>query len=329
MAWSIRHRVLGGPVTGPSKRSLVAVVAAALSMGLGACSSDDSSTAEPTGPAKVQPPAILQAGTLKICAPNDGTPPNVYHDESGELIGSEVDLGKALAAQMGLKPQFVESAFAAVIPTLQAKQCDVIMAQLYIKPEREAVVDFVPYVYSGTGIAVAKDKPADVTGLDDSLCRHKKGHGGRRDHGRVPGDGTVRQVHRRRQTRCRCQPQQSGRRVAAAAAERTGRRVHGHGRDARLLPDQDWRQDPDGRRTVRHDQDRRSHAQGRHGAARRHRFRARRTGEQRHLRQDPRRVGHVRPQHPEIASRNRLRCNSTGSSSGSRCSLPAMRFSTG
>ncbi|KMO77873.1 ABC transporter substrate-binding protein [Mycolicibacterium obuense] len=155
------------------KRSLVAVLAASLSAGLGACSSDDSSTAEPTGPAKVQPPAILQAGTLKICAPNDGTPPNVYHDESGELVGSEVDLGKALATQMGLKPQFVESSFAAVIPTLQAKQCDVIMAQLYIKPEREAVVDFVPYVYSGTGIAVAKEKPADVTGLDDSLCGKK------------------------------------------------------------------------------------------------------------------------------------------------------------
>ncbi|WP_240431072.1 ABC transporter substrate-binding protein [Mycobacterium kyogaense] len=172
MAWSTRHDVWEDPMA-RWKRSLVAVLAASLSVGLGACSSDDSSTAEPTGPAKVQPPAILQAGTLKICAPNDGTPPNVYHDESGELVGSEVDLGKALAAQMGLKPQFVESSFAAVIPTLQAKQCDVIMAQLYIKPEREAVVDFVPYVYSGTGIAVAKEKPADVTGLDDSLCGKK------------------------------------------------------------------------------------------------------------------------------------------------------------
>ena len=75
--------------------------------------------------------------------------------------------------QLGLKPDFVESAFAAVIPTLQAKQCDVIMAQLYIKPEREKVVDFVPYVYSGTGIAVSKERPADITGMDDSLCGKK------------------------------------------------------------------------------------------------------------------------------------------------------------
>jgi polar amino acid transport system substrate-binding protein len=158
------------------KIALIAALAGITVAAAAACSSSDSSesaSSQPTGPAKVAPPAVLQAGTLKICAPNDGTPPNVYHDASGELVGSEVELGKALAAELGLKADFVESAFSAVIPTLQAKQCDVIMAQLYIKPEREKVVDFVPYVRSGTGIAVAKNSPADVTGLDDSLCGKK------------------------------------------------------------------------------------------------------------------------------------------------------------
>lgn len=156
------------------KTALIGIVVGALAMVLPGCSSSsDDAASSPTGPAKVAPPAILQAGTLKICAPNDGTPPNVYHDETGDLVGAEVDLGKALASEMGLKPDFVQSAFAAVIPTLQAKQCDVIMAQLYIKPEREKVVDFVPYVFSGTGIAVSKDKPAAITGMDDSLCGKK------------------------------------------------------------------------------------------------------------------------------------------------------------
>jgi polar amino acid transport system substrate-binding protein len=157
------------------KKTVIAgVVAGSVALALSGCSSSsDGSTPAVTGPAKVAPPAILQAGTLKICAPNDGTPPSVYHDETGALVGSEVDLGKALAAQLGLKPDYVQSAFAAVIPTLQAKQCDVIMAQLYIKPEREQVVDFVPYLYSGTGIAVSKERPADITGMDDSLCGKK------------------------------------------------------------------------------------------------------------------------------------------------------------
>jgi polar amino acid transport system substrate-binding protein len=154
------------------KIAIACVIAGAVALS-GCSSSSDESTGTSTGPAKVAPPAILQAGTLKICAPNDGTPPSVYHDETGALVGSEVDLGKAIAAKLGLKPDFVESAFAAVIPTLQAKQCDVIMAQLYIKPEREKVVDFVPYVYSGTGIAVSKESPANITGMDDSLCGKK------------------------------------------------------------------------------------------------------------------------------------------------------------
>ena len=154
------------------------VIAAALStlalaLAVSGCSSSDESSPAPTGPAKVAPPALLQANTLKICSPNDGTPPNVYHDETGKLVGAEVELGEALAAQMGLKADFVESSFAAVIPTLQAKQCDVIMAQLYIKPEREKVVDFVPYLYSGTGIAVSEQHPVAITGLDDSLCGKK------------------------------------------------------------------------------------------------------------------------------------------------------------
>ncbi|MCV7347460.1 ABC transporter substrate-binding protein [Mycolicibacterium rhodesiae] len=157
-----------------STRTRAAIaVGAALAAALTGCSSDSTDAAAPTGPAKVAPPAILQAGTLKVCAANDGTPPSVYHDETGALVGSEVDLAKALAGQLGLKPDFVESAFTALIPTLQAKQCDVIMAQLYIKPEREKVVDFVPYVYSGTGIAVSKEHPAAITGMDDSLCGKK------------------------------------------------------------------------------------------------------------------------------------------------------------
>jgi polar amino acid transport system substrate-binding protein len=74
----------------------------ALALAMSGCSSSSESSPAPTGPAKIAPPAVLEAGTLKICAPNDGTPPNVYHDETGKLVGAEVDLGEALAAQVGL-----------------------------------------------------------------------------------------------------------------------------------------------------------------------------------------------------------------------------------
>ncbi len=155
-----------------NKSALVAAAAVATVL-TGCSSTDNADEAKPVSEPKVAPPAVLQPGTLKICAANDGAPPSVYYDENGELIGSEVDLGKGIAAQLGLQAEFVQVGFAALIPTLQAKQCDVIMAALYIKPEREAIVDFVPYLYSGTGIAVSKNDPADITGMDDSLCGKK------------------------------------------------------------------------------------------------------------------------------------------------------------
>jgi polar amino acid transport system substrate-binding protein len=158
------------------KNTVVTAIAgavASIALVVSGCSSSPESTPTGSGPAKVAPPAILQAGTLKVCAPNDGTPPSVYHDDAGNLVGSEVDLANAIANKLGLKPQMVQSGFAAVIPTLQAHQCDVIMATLYIKPEREQVVDFVPYLYSGTAVAVSKEHPAEITGMDDSLCGKK------------------------------------------------------------------------------------------------------------------------------------------------------------
>ena len=159
------------------KNTLVTAIAASVAsiaaLVLSGCSSSPESAPTSGSPAKVAPPAIISAGTLKVCAPNDGTPPSVYHDATGNLVGSEVDLANALANKLGLQPQMVQSGFAAVIPTLQAHQCDVIMATLYIKPEREQVVDFVPYLYSGTAVAVSKEHPAAITGMDDSLCGKK------------------------------------------------------------------------------------------------------------------------------------------------------------
>src|SRR5688500_13233805 len=126
------------------KTAFIATAGVAALLTVSCSSSETSEQSTASGPPKVAPPVILQADTLKVCAANDGAPPSVYYDESGALIGSEVELAKAIAAQMGLKAQFVETGFAALIPTLQAKQCDVIMSALYIKPEREAIVDFVP-----------------------------------------------------------------------------------------------------------------------------------------------------------------------------------------
>ena len=113
--------------------------------------------------------SYVTPGTLTICG-NLGTPPNIFAEADGTPVGAEVDIAKAMAEQLEVPIEVKEYAFSGLIPALQARQCDVIMSSLYIKPEREEVADFVPYLRSGSGVATSKENPKDITGLDDSLC---------------------------------------------------------------------------------------------------------------------------------------------------------------
>lgn len=128
-------------------------------------------TGEPVKEATVSSPAIDSSGTLTVCtALSFGTPPNYYFDENHEPKGLEVEMATYVAEHLGLKVNVLETAFASLIPTLQAGQCDVIMSSLYIKPERLEVVDFVPYLVQGSAVAVPTGNPKSITGMDDSLC---------------------------------------------------------------------------------------------------------------------------------------------------------------
>jgi polar amino acid transport system substrate-binding protein len=69
--------------------------------------------------------------------------PNSFIDpKSRELVGYEVDIAKAIAAKIGVKPVFKQLAVAARIPELQQGRVDVLAASLTHNTEREAQIDF-------------------------------------------------------------------------------------------------------------------------------------------------------------------------------------------
>ena len=140
---------------------------------LAGCSAAASSSApvDSAKPALVAPPAIAKEGVLTVCtALSTGNPPTYFTDASNEPVGAEVEMAKWIGDHMGLQTEFLDVAFASIIPSLQGGKCDVIMSSLYIKPEREEIVDFVPYMLSGSAVAVPTGNPGDVTGMDESLC---------------------------------------------------------------------------------------------------------------------------------------------------------------
>jgi polar amino acid transport system substrate-binding protein len=115
--------------------------------------------------------ALLQGGQLSFCS-DLSSPPLELLDPSQKPSGAEVELGDALAKTLGLTAEWKNTAFAGIIPALQGKQCDAILSQLFIKPEREKVVDFVPYMYSSGAILVKADADKGIAGLD-TTCGHR------------------------------------------------------------------------------------------------------------------------------------------------------------
>ena len=68
--------------------------------------------------------------------------PWVMNAKSGELIGFEVDVAKQLAADLGVKPEFVQSAFPNLLDDLLADRFDIIVTGMSITPARALVANF-------------------------------------------------------------------------------------------------------------------------------------------------------------------------------------------
>jgi polar amino acid transport system substrate-binding protein len=123
--------------------------------------------ADVAGAADVTPPAaIAKAGKITFCSDISG-PPLEFFDANNVAVGSDIDIGKELAKRMGVTAEFKNTAFSAIIPSLQAKQCDAILSQLFDKPARREVVDFVDYMYSSQSFLVPNGNPKHIMGMED------------------------------------------------------------------------------------------------------------------------------------------------------------------
>lgn len=107
---------------------------------------------------------IKQSGTIRI-ATEGATPPFNYFKD-GKLMGFDVDVGNAIAAKLGLNPEWVTLPFDSLLVGLDQGRYDFVVAGHGITPEREKAVDFSnPYVCSGAAIVSKKGGPLTVADL--------------------------------------------------------------------------------------------------------------------------------------------------------------------
>ncbi len=115
-----------------------------------------------TGYDRLKATGVLLIGT-------DATyPPFEYNDDkTGELVGFDIDLMKAICKELKAEPEFIVVPFGGIIPGLRSAKYDCIISAMTITAERKQAVSFtIPYYDAGQTISVPLDN-LTIKGIED------------------------------------------------------------------------------------------------------------------------------------------------------------------
>ena len=136
--------------------SLLAAVAAVLIV-FAACDDEEEEAGVPE----------LQDGVLQVGADIAYAPMEFFEEGTTTALGLDIDLGGALAEEMGARAEFINTGWDGIIGALKVERFDVIMSSMTVTEERSKEIDFVPYFTAGTDILVAKGNPENIAGIED------------------------------------------------------------------------------------------------------------------------------------------------------------------
>jgi polar amino acid transport system substrate-binding protein len=142
---------------------------------LAGCSANSATEATPDA-AVTAPKGLVESGALTYGVAAT-FPPFEYLDGT-ENTGFDIEMGAAIAKNLGLKPKALDIDFDGLIPALQGNRVDIINSAMYINDERSKQVDFVPYMEVGEALLVPtgneeniSEIPEDLSGLTIAVTR--------------------------------------------------------------------------------------------------------------------------------------------------------------
>ena len=158
-------------------RSTTALAIAALALGLAGCGGSSSGggkqTVKPASGVNSAAAAKLSAalksgGTVKVATDASYAPNEFFASDNKTVQGMDVDLGRAIGAELGLTFEFSNAGFDTIIPSL-GNRYDLGMSSFTDNKKREQTVDMVDYFSAGTSFMVKSDSKLNPTSVAD-LC---------------------------------------------------------------------------------------------------------------------------------------------------------------
>jgi polar amino acid transport system substrate-binding protein len=141
----------------PSRRRILAAAPAALAAGV----LPRFAFAQATTLAQIKAAGELRIGCEAAYVP-------FTYRQDGKIVGYDVELAEIFCKALGVRPNFIDTAWAGVIPSLYAKKFDVIMSSMsYTKERLERVAFTVPYAEASQAMLVRAADADKIKAIGD------------------------------------------------------------------------------------------------------------------------------------------------------------------
>ncbi len=116
---------------------------------------------------QIEKAKLVHPGYLTVGMDATYPPFEFINDTNHKFQGFDVDLMKAIAKEMGLKPKFVNVAWTGIIPGLEAHKYDCICSAMTITPERAKAVYFSRPYFVASQVIVVRKNDSRIHGVKD------------------------------------------------------------------------------------------------------------------------------------------------------------------
>lgn len=110
---------------------------------------------------------ITSAGVLRVGTEGVYSPFSYRDPATGQLVGYDVDVAKAVGEKLGVPVEFVETPWDSMFAALEANRFDVVANQVTINPERQAKYDLSQPYTVGEGVIVTRADDNSIKTLAD------------------------------------------------------------------------------------------------------------------------------------------------------------------